>query len=614
MEILFPTCLPKLLSTLLSTWLCLCACGMAHAVPEADQVLKTLTSEHPRLLIDAWKIQQLRHVVKHDAIAEEIYEKTKSKADKVLDEAPVFYELRDGRRLIYVSGDVLDRVLNLSIVYLVTEDERYANRVWLELKSASEFQDWNPAHFLDTAILTKALAIGLDWLWDEWTPQQRAILQQAIIEKGLRPAMKVYDSGRGWPNATNNWNQVCNGGIGMGALAVAEVDPELAGQILHNAIKSIPRAMKPYAPDGAGHEGVGYWSFGSLYNIMLIGSLESALGTDFGLSEVDGFRQSGDYQIYLSGTKRVAFDFGDCPRRPTSTAQHMWMGDQYAIPRYTWFRHNALAEGQGASVWDLLWFDPSAKDFSSESMHLDKHFKKVEVASMRDSWLDGEGFILAIQAGFNGASHRHLDLGSFILEVDGVRWIIDSGKDRETYQRHKSKAARTDFYRVRAEGHNTLVINPDETPDQHPKARAAFTDFVSERSLATAELDLTNAYGKHAENVTRNFKLERGKRLTITDSIACKEPSEIWSFFHTEAGVELSEDKRTAIMKQDGKTLHMRLGLPADAVLKLVPVEPFPSSPSPTKQASNEGRSKIAVHLADVKDAVIAVRFEVMEE
>ena len=604
----------KLLTLVLSLFLLLMSVvGITSAAPNADEILKTLKPNHPRLLLDAEKVKELQKLVKEDELAKKLYGKIKIKTDKVLKQEPVVYELRDGRRLIYVSGDVLERVRDLAFVYLITEDKKYMECVWAELESASKFKDWNPAHFLDTAIMTKAFAIGLDWLWAEWTPQERQILQQAIVEKGLKPAMKVYSKKRGWHSGTNNLNQVCNGGIGMGALAVAETEPELAGKILHNALKSIPKAMKPYAPDGAGHEGLGYWGFGSLYNIMLMASLESALGTDFGLSEVDGFRQSGDYQIYMSGTRRMAFDFSDCKRSQSSSAQHFWMGRKYGIPRYTWFRHNALIEGQGGNTWDLLWFDASATGFSSKSIHPDKYFKKVEVASIRDSWTDGDGFIVAMQGGDSGVSHRHLDLGSFILESDGVRWIIDSGKEGETYQRHKNKEARNDFYRIRAEGHNTLVINPDEQDDQNRRAKAKFTSFISKKSEVKASLDLSNAYDRNASKVTRTFELERGKHFTITDNIDCNEPSEVWSFFHTEAKVKLSKDKRTAFMKQNGKTLRMRLGLPADGVFKLLPAEPFPSSPNPAKQTSNKGRSKVAVHLTDVKDTVIAVRFERLE-
>ena len=57
--------------------------------------------------------------------------------------------------------------------------------------AAAAFEDWHPPHFLDTAEMTNAVAIGYDWLYDVLTPEQRATLKTAIIEKGLKPGLKV---------------------------------------------------------------------------------------------------------------------------------------------------------------------------------------------------------------------------------------------------------------------------------------------------------------------------------------------------------------------------------------------------------------------------------------
>ena len=602
---------PKLV--LLGSFLFLLIGGVVPAapVPAPDAIFKSLQRDHPRLVLDDGKIHELRELVKRDATAKRLYEGIKDSADKALKTKPIVYELRDGRRLIYVSNDVLGRVRDLAFMHLMTGSKRYADRAWLELESAAQFKDWNPAHFLDTAILTKAFAIGLDWLWDTWTPAQRETLRGAILEQGLQPAMKVYQSGGWWAKATNNWNQVCNGGIGMGALAVADTDPKLAGEILHHAIRSIPLAMSAYAPDGAGHEGPGYWGFGGLYNIMLISSLESALGTDFGLAKIEGFRQSGDYPIYLSGARRKGFDFGDSNPSATSAAQHLWMGKRYGIPRYTWFRREALADSKGGGFWDLIWLDAASANSPPGAMPADKHFRKAEVVTMRDSWdASGVGFTVAMQGGNNAESHRHLDLGSFILDMDGERWIMDTGKEGQTYHKHRNKIERNDFYRVRAEGHNTLVIQPDAGPDQNPRGIAAFTDFVSEAAAASVSLDLTPAYQKSATRVRRSFLLERGRAFTVTDRITCAKPSEIWSFFHTAADVKLASDGKSAVLSQKGKKMRVVLREPASAVFRVLPAEPLPGSPNPTEQTSNKGVRKLAIHLTGTKEANMSVRFE----
>ena len=48
-----------------------------------------------------------------------------------------------------------------------------------------QFKDWNPARFLDTAEMTHAFAIGYDWLWHEWMPEQRDVLHQAIVKLSI---------------------------------------------------------------------------------------------------------------------------------------------------------------------------------------------------------------------------------------------------------------------------------------------------------------------------------------------------------------------------------------------------------------------------------------------
>ena len=577
--------------------------------PAADGVLRTLNPAHPRLMLDPPALSDIRKWIASDPVAARIHKKILADADRVLKEVPQVYKLPDGRRLLQISSKVLQRVTTLSYAFHLTGRKDYVDRAWVELHAAAGFKDWNPAHFLDTAVMTCALAIGYDWLWDQWTPEQRTLLRQAIVKLGLEPAMKVYAAKSGWHRVDYNWNQICNAGIAMGALAVAEDEPEIASGIVARAIASIPLAMSAYAPDGAGKEGAGYWAFGSQYNVMLLASLKSALGTDFGLGGIEGFKQSGDYQIYMSGAGRMSFDFGDCRHYALSTPQHFWMGRHYQIPGYSRFRYDALLGGDDSSLWDLLWFDPAAADAALADLPLDRHFRGAECASMRDSWKDPSGFSIAMQGGSNRWTHRHYDLGSFILEAGGVRWIIDSGKESETYQGHVNKTRREDFYRVRAEGHNTLVIDPDEGPGQALDGMAVFNSFDSRPDRATAVLDLSRAYKDQASRVARTFELLRGKSLIVTDEVTCRKPVDIRSYFHTESEVELSRDKRKATLKQAGKSLEVSLLSPDGAAFEVLPAVPGPKSPKPAKQASNKGWSKLSVTLDDVSSAKIKLSF-----
>jgi hypothetical protein len=573
-------------------------------------MLETLRKGHPRLMLDAAEIARLRKLVATDELAGRIYAKLEAEARETLKTKPSIYEIPDGRRLLRVSRRVMDRVRTLALVHLIEGDDACVARAWAELEAASNFKDWNPRHFLDTAEMTHALAIGYDWLYDQWSEEQRRLLRDAIVAKGLKEALRTYEPRhRGWATNVNNWNQVCNGGIGMGAIAIADVEPDLAARILRHVVRSLPRAMGHYAPDGAGIEGVTYWDYGTRYNLVLLSALRSALGTDFGLASIDGFGLSGDYQLYLSGADRMSFNFGDCGLRRMSTPQHFWIGREYKQPRHSWFRYSELTESTAsARVPDLLWHDPRGRDFDVKTLPLDKHFRKAETATMRSAWGDPNALVLAIQAGRNERhNHRHVELGSFILEALGVRWAIDLGTERQTYMGHTHNSKRYDFYRTRAEGQNTLVFNPSEAPGQKIPCLARIAEFTSKPERATALVDLDEAYSAHAKRVRRRFTMAGRRSVTITDEMETKTPSDLWWFMHTKAAVKLDGDGDGATLTQDGKTLRVEVAAPAGATLTVLPAKAFPTSPKPKIQASNKGCCKLAIHLEGVRNLTLSV-------
>jgi hypothetical protein len=578
--------------------------------PPAEKILKTLRPAHPRLTLDTAAVARLRKLVKSDELAGRIYKQLRSNAKKTLAAKPSIYEIPDGRRLLSVSRRVLERVRTLAFVYLIEGGQPYIDRAWAELEAAAKFKDWNPKHFLDTAEMTHALAIGYDWLYDRWSDEQRTLLREAIVAKGLNEAMKFYHpKHRSWAKGTNNWNQVCNGGIGMGALAIAEDEPKLAAAIVHHAIRSIPLAMRVYGPDGAGTEGVTYWSYGTRYNTAFLAGLTSALGTDFGLSDMDVYGISGDYHLYMSGASRMGFNFCDCGLSSLSTPQHFWIGRRYKLPRASWFRYTELQHStKKAKVNDLIWYDASAADFDASTLPLDKHFREAEVASMRSDW-SADALVVGIQGSPTAHyNHRHLDAGSFILEALGERWLIDLGSERQTYLRHQHSFGRWSFYRLRAEGHNTLVINPSKDADQITSKPAQIKTFESTPKRATALMDLSRIYAANAKRVSRTFYMIDRKSVTVTDTIEADKPVDVWSFFHTEADVKLDADAKAATLTQNGKHLRVELVEPRGAKLQVLPAAPLPTSPNPDIQAKNDDVRKLAIHIKGVKTLKLTVK------
>jgi hypothetical protein len=588
------------------------ALAAAGALRGASDPLATLKRTHPRILADAAAFDRVGKLVRTEPHPKRWYASVRAEAEALLKKPASHYEIPDGKRLLSVSRQVKERVQVLALVSRLEKDRRFRDRAWTEVQAASQFKDWNPSHFLDTAEMTYAFAIAYDWLYQEWTDAQRKTMREAIVRLGLEPGMKVYRSERGWHTNENNWNQVCNGGLGSGALAIADEEPALATSILQNALKSIPLAMKHYAPDGAGTEGATYWDYGARFNILFIASLETALGTDFGLSAIPGFAESGLYQIYMGGSDRIAFDFADCGLRRLSAPAHFWIAGKFNRPECSWFRYSELADPERhGGVLDLLWYDPRGRDFDPKRLPLDKHFRGAECVTMRGSWTDSDAISLAMQGGDNNnlGGHRHMDLGSFILDALGERWFMDSGVDHETYQTHRNRIPRADFYRVRAEGHNTLVINPDKGPDQAVKAVARVISFDSRPERARAVLDLSDAYAKKAGKVLRTITLSDRKTVTVSDRIEGGSPSEVWWFAHTQASVTLDPSRRRATLTRDGKRFLAEISNPAAAIFEVREAAPLPTSPNPKGQAENRGRRKLAIKLTGVTNVELTVNF-----
>jgi hypothetical protein len=525
-----------------------------------------------------------------------------SQAREILASEPSKYEIPDGLRLLDTSRRVMNRIYALALVYRLDGDRACAERAWKELDAAAHFQDWNPRHFLDTAEMTHAFAIGYDWLYDAWTSDQRQVLREAMVRKGFEPALKLYRARSGWTRAHHNWNQVCNGGIGMGALALADVEPQIAGELLKGALESLPLAMAGFAPDGAWKEGPGYWNYATLYNVVFLAGLQSALGTDFGLSQAAGFAETGFFPIYLTGPLGRTFNYADGGDRAVHAAQLFWLARRFNQPVFGWFERQV----SGPGPLDLLWCEASSAGPKAAGLPLDKYFRDAEVVSLRSEWENPKAVYLGFKAGDNKANHSHLDVGSFVFDALGVRWASDLGADNYNLPAYFGNQ-RWNYYRLRAEGQNTLVLNPSAGPDQDPQAATRILRFKSSPDRAFAIADLSPAYRRDARKVWRGMSLVNRNVLLIQDEIEAEKPAELWWFMHTPAAVEIKNNGRSAELQQVGARLNAQILSPEGATFQLMEALPLPGSPHPERQAKNAGTRKLAIHLEGIKNCRVAV-------
>ena len=311
----------------------------AAAADELTTRLESVPPTHPRLFFGGDETAAVKAKLEGDPGLKATLAYLIGCAEAMGDVAPVKRE-KVGKRLLGVSRTCLQRVSYLAFAYRMTGDKAHLHRAEAEMLAAAAFEDWNPSHFLDVAEMTAALGIGYDWLYNDLDPAARDTIRTAIVEKGLRTSLK----GGGWVRTNNNWNQVCHGGLTMGALAVLEDDPELASKIIARAVENVPRAMREYAPDGVYPEGPSYWGYGTTYNVILISALESVLGTDFGLSKAKGFMESPDFYLRATGPTGLYYNFSDCGLRGGPSSAMHWFAARTKNPSLLWHEKDTLAE------------------------------------------------------------------------------------------------------------------------------------------------------------------------------------------------------------------------------------------------------------------------------
>jgi hypothetical protein len=256
---------------------------------------------------------------------------------------------------------------------------------------------------------------------------------------------------------------------------------------------------------------------------------------------------------------------------------------------------------------DLLWFDERGNDPTKEKLLLDKYFRYVEVVTMRSAWNDRNAIFVSFKAGDKKFNHSHLEIGTFVLDALGYRWAVDLGADNYNLPGYFGRQ-RWSYYRLRAEGHNTLFINPSQEPDQDPSAVAKIVRFVSSPDKSFAIADLSTAYVRHAEKVLRGVMLDKKRRFVLVqDELALKQPGEIWWFMHTPAEVELSDDGKVATLTQGDAQLRAVLLSPENTRFSVMDARPLPTSPDPAGQNPNKGVRKLAVNLREVKSATVSI-------
>ena len=554
--------------------------------PMSVQYLKkNLRKSQPRLVFNSAIEKNLKKKLKTDALIQNMYKAIKLNADEVY-KKPLLERKLEGKRMLGVSREMLWRINMLGFVYRMEKDAKVLQRINDEVVAVCNFEDWNPSHFLDVAEMAMAVAFALDWTAGKLPKSTIKLAKNALIEKGIKPSWPESGKNPGWAYGTNNWNQVCNGGMIAASIAIAEVDPELASKTIWRALDGLPHSLAEYGPDGVYPEGSTYWSYGTRFSVVTATMLESAFGHDFGHLKYPSFVESAVFRSLMNTPSGWYFNFADCgdKRGESGDLALAWFAtktgnktffekERFLMPPEEMGKLSRLA-GAG-----MVWLSQYEEKGEIKVPTAWKGEGSNPVVVFAGGENDPHNYYFGGKGGRGMVNHGNMDGGSFIFELNGVRWVIDPGNQNyHTLEQvgfdlwgRCQDCDRWTLLTKNNYGHSTITINDELHKTEGLVTLSGFKDG----DIPEATFDMSATLGDLVSSASRKFVKESPTSIVIEDNIEVSEKTKLitWQLMTT-AEVEIIDGG--AILKQDGKVLKLENLSHPDFDISIVSLYPAP--------------------------------------
>ena len=531
--------------------------------------------QHPRLLFSKQEEQRVRDLFGTEPLLDSLRASLMREAERLLLVPPQEdprRKIKNTKDILPVSREQVYRMVNLALAYRLSGDRRFAEKAERELIHVCNFSDWDPVHYLDVAEMTTAVAIGYDWLYDVLAPSTRQLVVHSIKTKALDLVVEEYKTGNAdsWAKRETNWNVVCNTGMVLGALAIEEHYPELAKHIIGEAVRYIPNCLKHFAPDGVCYEGPAYWGYMNMYLSLLLKALNDNLGEDFGISEMVGVDKSVLYYMHSTSPSGKIFNFANSgSTAPAAEPIYSYFSRAFNQPEVAAFYRDILSKTVQSGNYfrfyflSIPWYDTASSP--ADALPKLKVYEGInDIIVFNGNRNIPNSLYLIAKTGDPDMAHQQLDIGTFIIETNGIRWTDDLGSDNyglPGFWDYKPDGQRWTYFRNSNFSHNTLSID-------HRLQNSAGTGEIDRLDNKAAQpfvtMDMSTTYAGQSRFVYRTFRMLDDVRILVTDSIGLQNPSQSvqWSVI-TSANVECKGN--TAVLKKDGKSFSLKIVSPVDA-------------------------------------------------
>lgn len=584
---------------------------------ESDMRNTIERKQHPRLLCTPEQWEYNMNLYKNgDTYLTNTVNNVIKLANSYLSIGDSEYGLYDGQRLVREERFAIKYC---AFAFAVTGEQKYFDRMYRAIEVGSSWPDWNPSHWLDVAEMAYAFAIAYDLCYDNFTEAQKRVLRNGLMKNGIEQGCKTWRANGSVPRVTTNWQEVCAGGVGIAALALID-EPgyyNICAEFVNHAIRTLPLGLAMYGPDGAFPEGLAYWEYASKFFFNFDKALFNTIGKDYGLSDMEGLSETGFFPILSVGPVNQ-FNYSDSneSKGKVSDACMYYLAERYGENSLaTYHYQTGLTSGEFEDF--LSYRDYLIEEDYKTILPLDAHYRGEQDVVYASSSMSDDGIWLAYKGGANYANHGDLDKGSFVLDMQGIRWIFDPGAgeyNTKGYWEKNAGGGRWKLYKKRAESHSTIIINPSTktNEDQIVDAYATITEHKISDAGTYGLIDLTEVYADDVTKAVRGIALTNNRNdVIVQDEIKADKAVEVYSFFPTKQNVMLTDNPRVAYMySENGKKIRLDITSPANAKWEVMDNVSLPTSPhhnENTATGNGVAGRKLFVHLTNAVNPTVSV-------
>lgn len=458
----------------------------------------------------------------------------------------------------------------LAFVYQMTDDPKYAQKAFAFAEVVCRMPVWsyqahefsiiysrvmpwnvpdNQVNFnfdIGSATTGQIIAWVYDWTYPALEQWQRDRIKGALLEKVITPVRGDYEF-HWWSTSYRcNWTGVCNGGLGIAALALLKDYPQLA-DVVAESYNRIDKMMNELGEDGGWQEGGSYWSYGMDRSLLFAFALKKASKGQFNLFQNKKLAANPvAFPIYLFVPPNRAVNFGDAHDRAVGGTDFFnLLTTETQSPEGAWYRQEKL--GAGSDIFDLIFPRPTLKPRAPTTPS--RHFRGIDWWVMRSDFADANKVTVAGKAGKNDDPHHgHLDIGHFILYWQGQAFLEDSG--RPYYDEEYFDEERWNYPQAASAGHNVVLVNGEQQIPGKLSGKPFNYDIGGEvlefRTAAQRDyvvMDPTNAYPKkELQRWRRHVLLEKPNITLVLDEVtSVQQNAEVELRFHSEVKTDFQE-------------------------------------------------------------------------